>query len=101
MLDLGIAAARNGKPDLAVATDGTYYLSVTGSAGTDYSLVIVRNADFDTENNDTPEAAPVLQEYVRRVKQARPYFDATPESPVEAFEAEAGKHPVFRLSEDT
>ncbi|NUT56782.1 MAG: nitroreductase family deazaflavin-dependent oxidoreductase [Thermoleophilia bacterium] len=43
------------------------------------------------------EAAPVLREYLRRTPIVRPYFDATTESPLEAFAAEAARHPVFRL----
>lgn len=43
------------------------------------------------------EAAPVLQRYVTRVPITRPYFDARPDSPLAAFEAEAPRHPVFRL----
>jgi len=43
------------------------------------------------------EAAPVLAEYVRAVAVVRPFFEAGPGSPVEAFAAEAGLHPVFRL----
>ena len=43
------------------------------------------------------EAAPVLQRYVTRVPIARPSFDATPQSPLEAFVAEAPRHPVFRV----
>lgn len=44
-----------------------------------------------------PEAAPVLREYLRRVRVVRPFFDASPDSPLEAFVAEAGRHPVFRV----
>lgn len=43
------------------------------------------------------DAAPVLQRYVTRVPITRPYFDATPDSPLAAFEAEAPRHPVFAL----
>ena len=43
------------------------------------------------------DSAPVLKEYVQRVRVARPYFDATPQSPLEAFAAEAARHPVFVL----
>ena len=43
------------------------------------------------------DAAPVLQLYVTRVPITRPYFDATPDSPLAAFEAEAPRHPVFAL----
>jgi deazaflavin-dependent oxidoreductase (nitroreductase family) len=44
------------------------------------------------------EAAPVLREYLRRTSIVKPYFDATPDSPLDAFAAEAARHPVFRLS---
>ena len=43
------------------------------------------------------EAAPVLREYVRRVAVTRPFFDAGVDSPLELFEAEAARHPVFRI----
>lgn len=42
-------------------------------------------------------AGSVLRDYVRKIRVARPYFDATPDSPIEAFAAEADRHPVFRL----
>jgi deazaflavin-dependent oxidoreductase (nitroreductase family) len=45
------------------------------------------------------EAAPVLREYLKRVPVARPYFEVTPDSPLEELEVEAPRHPVFRLSE--
>ena len=43
------------------------------------------------------EAAPVLKAYVEKVRVVRPYFDAAPEAPVDAFAAEAPNKPVFRL----
>ncbi|MBI3978019.1 MAG: nitroreductase family deazaflavin-dependent oxidoreductase [Chloroflexi bacterium] len=43
------------------------------------------------------ESAPILKEYVARIPIVRPYFDATPESPLDTFVAEAGRHPVFRI----
>jgi deazaflavin-dependent oxidoreductase (nitroreductase family) len=45
------------------------------------------------------EAAPVLQAYLRKVRVVRPYFDAAPDGPLEAFTAEASRHPVFRLQQ--
>ena len=45
------------------------------------------------------EAAPVLRTYVQRVSVVRPYFDAAPDAPLDAFAAEAPRHPVFRLTE--
>lgn len=44
------------------------------------------------------EAGPVLKEYVRLARPTRPYFRATPDAPVEAFVAEADRHPVFELT---
>jgi deazaflavin-dependent oxidoreductase (nitroreductase family) len=44
------------------------------------------------------EAAPVLREYLRHTPLVKPYFDATRDSPLEAFAAEAARHPVFRVS---
>lgn len=43
------------------------------------------------------EAAPVLRRYISQNRITRPYFEATVDSPVEAFAAEAARHPVFRL----
>jgi deazaflavin-dependent oxidoreductase (nitroreductase family) len=42
-------------------------------------------------------AAPVLKQYVTEVPITRPFFDATPDAPFEAFVAEAPRHPVFRI----
>ena len=44
------------------------------------------------------EAGPILQRYVRIAPSTRPYFQATKDSPVEAFAAEADRHPVFELT---
>jgi deazaflavin-dependent oxidoreductase (nitroreductase family) len=43
------------------------------------------------------ESAPVLKRYVTEIPITRPYFDATPDTPLEAFVAEAHRHPVFRI----
>jgi len=43
------------------------------------------------------ESAPVLREYLRQAKAVRSSFDASPDSPLDAFVAEAGRHPVFRI----
>jgi deazaflavin-dependent oxidoreductase (nitroreductase family) len=43
------------------------------------------------------EAAPILKQYVTEVPITRPFFDARPDSPPEAFVAEAPRHPVFRI----
>ena len=46
------------------------------------------------------EAAPVLKQYLLLPVSAgvRSYFDATKDSPLEAFEREAARHPVFRIT---
>ena len=47
---------------------------------------------------DARAAAPVLQRYLAAIRIVRPYFDVTPDSPVEDFVAEAPRHPVFSLA---
>ncbi len=47
---------------------------------------------------EPPEAGPVLKRYATEVTITRPFFDAKRDSPVEAFIAEAGRHPVFRIT---
>ena len=44
------------------------------------------------------EAAPILKQYLLKATAARPYFDATKDSPLEAFEREAAHHPVFQIT---
>ena len=46
---------------------------------------------------DPKERAPVLREYLNQVQIVKPYFDLTPESSLDAFEAEAPHHPIFRI----
>ena len=43
------------------------------------------------------EAAPILKQYLTQVPITRPFFDVTPESPLDAFATEAPRHPVFFL----
>jgi hypothetical protein len=43
------------------------------------------------------EAAPILKRYVTDIPITRPFFDPKPDSPLEAFVAEAHRHPVFRI----
>jgi deazaflavin-dependent oxidoreductase (nitroreductase family) len=44
------------------------------------------------------ERAAILRDYLRQVPFTRDFFDAPPDAPVEAFAAEAARHPVFRLN---
>jgi len=47
---------------------------------------------------EAKEAAPVLKEYLRRVRVVRPYFDVAKDAPLSAFEDEAPRHPVFKIT---
>jgi deazaflavin-dependent oxidoreductase (nitroreductase family) len=49
------------------------------------------------EELDADEAAPLLKRYVQETPITRPYFAVAPDAPVDAFVAEAPRHPVFRL----
>jgi hypothetical protein len=40
----------------------------------------------------------VLKAYITKVAVTRPFFDVRPDSPVDAFVAEAPRHPLFLLS---
>jgi deazaflavin-dependent oxidoreductase (nitroreductase family) len=57
-----------------------------------------RTERVQVEEVGPEEAAPVLREYLRRTPIVKPYFDARKDSPLEAFAAEAARHPVFRIS---
>jgi deazaflavin-dependent oxidoreductase (nitroreductase family) len=49
------------------------------------------------EEADAQTAAPVLREYLRTTGVTKPFFDASKDSPVEEFAAEADHHPVFKV----
>ena len=53
--------------------------------------------DYTIREATAEEAGPVLKRYVRLAPSTRPYFQATKDSPVEDFLAEADRHPVFEL----
>src|SRR5712692_193681 len=44
------------------------------------------------------EAAPILKQYLLKATAARPYFDVAKDAPLEAFEREAPRHPVFKIT---
>ncbi|MBI4608418.1 MAG: nitroreductase family deazaflavin-dependent oxidoreductase [Candidatus Rokubacteria bacterium] len=46
------------------------------------------------------DGAPVLWTYLKQVPVTRPFFDVRPTSPLEAFEAEAPRHPVFQITDE-
>ena len=43
------------------------------------------------------ESGAILKRYVQEQRVVRPWFDAGPDDPPQAFAAEAARHPVFRL----
>jgi deazaflavin-dependent oxidoreductase (nitroreductase family) len=60
-----------------------------------------RSQTVRLEELSAAEAAPILKQYLTEVRVVQPYFDVTPASSLEAFEAEAPHHPVFRIEELT
>ena len=46
---------------------------------------------------DIGERAPILRTYLRNMPIVRPFFEASPDAPLDAFTAEAVRHPVFRI----
>ena len=56
-----------------------------------------RTVRFGVVEVGAEEAAPVLREYLRSTPVTRKFFDVRADSPLEAFVAEAPRHPVFRL----
>jgi deazaflavin-dependent oxidoreductase (nitroreductase family) len=44
------------------------------------------------------EAAPILKQYLVKATATRAYFDATKDSPLQDFEREAARHPVFEIT---
>jgi deazaflavin-dependent oxidoreductase (nitroreductase family) len=53
--------------------------------------------EYATREVSADEAGSVLKRYVAVATKARAQFEATPDSPVEDFVAEANRHPVFEL----
>ena len=49
------------------------------------------------EEVDAQTAAPVLRDYLRKTPVTKPFFTAKRNAPMEAFAAEAHRHPVFRI----
>jgi deazaflavin-dependent oxidoreductase (nitroreductase family) len=47
---------------------------------------------------EAKEAAPILKQYLLKATATRPYFDVTKDSPLDAFEREAARHPVFQIT---
>ena len=63
---------------------------VTLSRGSQSETLKIREAN-------PQESAPILKRYLTQVSIVRPYFDVLPGAPLNAFAAEAPRHPVFQL----
>jgi deazaflavin-dependent oxidoreductase (nitroreductase family) len=57
-----------------------------------------RSETISVTELEAREAAPILKQYLVKATAARPYFDATKDSPLETFEREAALHPVFQIT---
>ena len=92
---------------LAVRDGHRYLVSPYGNVGWVYNLRDSAMAELSRGGNvqeisvtevDAATAGPVLKQYVQDVGVVRSFFDADKDDPVEAFEAEAAGHPVFRIN---
>ena len=54
--------------------------------------------DYTIRQLPAAQAGPILQRYLRIAPATRPYFQASKDSPVAEFTAEADRHPVFELT---
>ena len=68
------------------------------AAGTETLTRGRRSEVISVTELEAREAAPILKRYLVRASSARSYFDATQDSPIEAFERETDCHPVFRIT---
>jgi deazaflavin-dependent oxidoreductase (nitroreductase family) len=57
-----------------------------------------KSEDVALSEVDAATAAPVLREYLRTTPITKTYFDVTSDSSLDAFAAEAPRHPVFLVT---
>jgi len=57
----------------------------------------LRTERLHVEEVDAETAAPILREYLRKTPVTKAYFDVNADSPLQEFETEASRHPVFRI----
>ena len=68
-------------------------------ATSEVTLTRARKSETVSIEELGPEkSGPVLKKYVKQEPITQPYFEANPDAPVEEFEAEASRHPVFRIN---
>jgi FG-GAP-like repeat/Bacterial pre-peptidase C-terminal domain/FG-GAP repeat len=86
------------------AKSGTYYVRITGAdpAGTDYSVVVTRNAEFDTENNDTTSTAQdLIGPEVSARRWAMGSIDSTLGSPADFYRITAASNDTIEIETET
>jgi deazaflavin-dependent oxidoreductase (nitroreductase family) len=110
---LTVAGRRSGKkystPVMLVFHDGKRWLVApygerpwvrnARAAGSVELTRALRTERVAIEEADAQTAAPVLREYLRTTGVTKPFFDASKDSPVEEFAAEADRHPVFKVAD--
>ena len=107
---LTVAGRRSGRsystPVIVVEDGGRWLVAPYGEVGWVRNLRAAgratlsrgrRREELSASEVGPQESAPVLREYLRRARVVRPFFDVSPDAPLEAFAAEAGRHPVFRI----
>lgn len=67
------------------------------AAGGDAYLRSGRRAHVRLEEVPVERRAPIIKAYLQRALGARPHIEISPDAPLEAFEAVAREHPVFRI----
>lgn len=98
--------ARQTPITLATVDRTRYLVAPYGAVGWVYNVRASGTAELTRKGTtktvtvtevDANEAGPVLKQYFDDLKIVRPYFEAVEGAGVEAFIAEADRHPVFRL----
>ena len=93
-----IAVEQDGRSWLVAPYGAVSWVHNAGAAG----RVGIRRGrgsfDYSVREVGPDEAAPILKRYVGIASATRPYFQASKDSPVDVFRAEAHRHPVFELT---
>ena len=90
---------QNGERFLVAPYGAVQWVRNIRAAGTATLTRGRRSETISVRELEAKEAAPVLKQYLHQVSGGvRSYFDATKDSPLEDFEREAARHPVFLIT---
>ncbi len=93
-----VTMVENGEDRWLVAPSGEMNWVRNARAAGEVTLTRAGRSEKFSLAEEAPEvSAWVLKKYVLLEPITRPYFEAKVDSPVDAFQAEAARHPVFRL----